>query len=52
MYKYTMEPVKQTTLDLMMSTGFIKIMLLVWSPIIIIAIIWLAVKYYKNKKNI
>lgn len=47
---YSMEPVKQTTLDLIMSTGFIKIMLIVWSPLILVGLIWFAIRYYKNNR--
>ncbi len=47
---YSMEPVQQTILELVTSTGFIKIMLLIWSPLILIGIIWLAIRYYKNNR--
>lgn len=47
---YSMEPVMQSTLELITSVGFIKIMLLVWSPLILIGLIWFVVKYYKNNR--
>lgn len=44
------EPETLTALELMFTTGFWRIMLLVWSPVIFVGVVYFGYKYYKKYK--
>lgn len=50
-HEYFKEPEPMSTLELVTSTGFTRMMLLIWSPVIILVLIILLINYLgKNVK--